>query len=538
VEVSAVLHRRVALFLGLLSLLIPLEVANAQDVFGKSKGKGKREAVAEAAQSDAKPASTEPIKEVQKTTQHVITVDGTKIEYTATAGNLLLKDDEGKTKASIFFVAYTKNGVGDLSKRPIMFVFNGGPGSSAVWLHLGAFGPRRVLVGKAGEPLPPPYRLVDNENTLLDQTDLVFIDPVSTGYSRPGPGQAAKQFHGVQGDIQSVGDFIQLYASRYQRWGSPKFVAGESYGTTRAAGLSSYLQDQNGLNLNGVILISTVLNHATLRFDEGNDLPYPLFLPTYTATAWYHKKLPSDLQMDRARTLKEVEEFALGPYTAALMKGNKLRPEERQEIVHKLVRYTGLSEDFVRRANLRIQIGRFTEELLRDRNMVVGRYDSRYKGLDLDALSPRAGYDPSYTAVQGAFTATLNQYLEQELHYKSDRTYEILTGRVQPWDYGNAKNRYLNVATSLEQAMVKNPYLRVFQANGYYDLATPFFATEYTFNHMEPAQALAGRVAMGYYEAGHMMYLHGPSHHKLKRDLTDFIQAAVHETPVTDAVGR
>ncbi len=532
------LHRRVALLLGLLYLLIPLAALNAQDVYRKGGGKGaKRDVPTETAKEEAKPASTTPIKEVIKTTQHVMTVDGTKIEYTATAGNMLVKDEEDRTKASMFFVAYTRNGMNP-SNRPIMFVFNGGPGSSAVWLHLGAFGPKRVMLGKGGEPLPPPYRLVDNEETLLDQADLVFIDPVSTGYSRPGPGQQAKQFHGVQGDIQSVGDFIQLYASRYQRWSSPKFVAGESYGTTRAAGLSGYLQDRAGMNLNGIILLSTVLNHQTLRFDEGNDLPYVLFLPTYTATAWYHKKLPADLLMDRARTLKEVEEFAVGPYTTALMKGNKLSADERQEIVHKLARYTGLSEDFVRRANLRIQMGRFGGELLRDRNMVVGRYDSRYKGLELDPLSTRADYDPSYTAVQGAFTATLNQYLEQELHYKSDIPYEILTGRVQPWDYGNARNRYLNVATTLEQAMVKNPYLRVFQANGYYDLATPFFATEYTFNHMEPAQALTGRVTMGYYEAGHMMYLHGPSHHKLKRDLTDFIQTAVHETPVAGTVGR
>jgi carboxypeptidase C (cathepsin A) len=501
VEVSAVLHRRVALLFGLLYLLVPLAVANAQEVYPKYEGKGgkggKRAALQEPAKEEAKPVSTAPIKEVIKSTQQQLTVSGQNLQYTATAGNMLIKDEDDKTKASMFFVAYTRNGIDDLSKRPIMFVFNGGPGSSAVWLHLGAFGPWRVQLGKGGEPLPPPYRLVANDETLLDQTDLVFIDPVSTGYSRPGPGQQAKQFHGVQGDIQSVGDFIQLYTSRYQRWGSPKFIAGESYGTTRAAGLSGYLQERAGMNLNGVILISTVLNHQTLRFDEGNDLPYVLFLPTYTASAWYHKKLPPDLQMDRARTLREVAEFALGAYTTALMKGNKLSAGERQETVHKLARYTGLSEDFIRRANLRIQISRFTEELLRDQNMVVGRYDSRYKGLDLDPLSPRAGYDPSYTAVQGAFTATLNQYLEQDLKYKSDIPYEILTGRVQPWDYGNARNRYLNVATTLEQALVKNPYLRVFQANGYYDLATPFFATEYTFNHMEPAQALTGRVTMG-----------------------------------------
>jgi len=486
---------------------------------------------------DAKAAKTDDLKEFLSETKHAIMVGGSKLEYTATAGNLLLKDEEGKVKASMFFVAYTRY-ARDQNKRPITFVFNGGPGSSAVWLHLGALGPKRVLIGEAGEPLPPPYRLVDNEATLLDVSDLVFIDPVSTGYSRPAPGRAAKEFHGVQEDIQSVGDFIRLYTTRFQRWGSPKFVAGESYGTTRAAGLSGYLQDNAGMNLNGIILISTVLNFQTLRFDEGNDLPYIAYLPTYTATAWYHKKLPADLQMDRARTLKEVEEFALSAYTTALMKGNKLAAEERQEIVRKLSRYTGLSEAFVKRANLRIPIFRFTEELLHDQGLIVGRYDSRYKGLELDPPSGRPGYDPSYAAVQGAYTATLNEYVRHDLHYESDVPYEILSGRVQPWDYGNARNRYLNVAVTLQQAMVKNRYLRVFQANGYYDLATPYFATEYTFNHMEPVQALAGRVTMSYYEAGHMMYLHRASHHKLKRDLADFFQATLREMPAPDGVGR
>ncbi|HEV3444598.1 MAG TPA: hypothetical protein VG099_08150, partial [Gemmataceae bacterium] len=362
------LRQRTTLLLTLLYLGISWASAPAQEPFRKAEGKAaKREALKETAKADAKPASSEPMKEVQVTTPHSITLEGVKLEYTATAGNLLVKDEEGKVKASMFFIAYNRSGIKDVDKRPIAFVFNGGPGSSAVWLHLGAFGPKRVQIGDTGEPLPPPYRLVDNEATLLDQTDLVFIDPVSTGYSRPGPGEAAKQFHGVQGDIQSVGDFIRLYTTRFERWGSPKFVAGESYGTTRAAGLAGYLQDSAGLNLNGIILVSTVLNFQTLRFDEGNDLPYVLFLPTYTATAWYHKKLPADLMMDRARTLREVEEFALGAYTTALMKGHKLQADERSEIVRKLARYTGLSEDFVRRANLRIPIFRFTEELLRDR---------------------------------------------------------------------------------------------------------------------------------------------------------------------------
>jgi carboxypeptidase C (cathepsin A) len=486
----------------------------------------------------AKPAKLQELKEVISTTRHAITVNGQKLEYTATAGNLLLKEEDGKVKASVFFIAYARAGVTDLSTRPVTFAFNGGPGSSSVWLHLGALGPKRVLVSAEGEPLPPPYRLVDNEFTILDQTDLVFIDPVTTGYSRPAPGQSGKQFHGVQEDVQSVGEFIRLYTTRFQRWSSPKFLAGESYGTTRAAGLAGYLQDQQGMNLNGIILISSVLNFQTVRFDEGNDLPYSLFLPTYTATAWYHKRLPDDLMMDRARTLREVERFALSEYAQALLKGNKLPADERQQIVHKLARYTGLGEDFVQRANLRIEISSFTKELLRDRHLVVGRFDSRYKGADLNAVSSRPGYDPSYAAVLGPYTATLNQYLRHELRYESDLPYEILTGRVQPWDYGPAKNRYLNVAATLEQAMVKNRYLRVFQANGYYDLATPYFATEYTFNHLGADAALTARVTMGYYDAGHMMYVHRPSLQKLKRDLAAFIQSGLRETPSANGAVR
>jgi carboxypeptidase C (cathepsin A) len=486
----------------------------------------------------AKPTKLADLKEVLSETRHTITINGQKLEYKATAGNLLLKDEDGKTRASIFFVAYTRTGVMDVRKRPVTFTFNGGPGSSSVWLHLGAFGPKSVLTGENGEPLPPPYRLVDNQYTLLDQTDLVFIDPVTTGYSRPGPGQNSKQFHGVQEDVQSVGDFIRLYTTRFERWGSPLFLAGESYGTTRAAGLAGYLQDRHGMNLNGIVLVSSVLNFQTIRFDEGNDLPYVLYLPTYTATAWYHKKLPADLQADRPAALREAEQFALGGYATALMKGTRLSSEERQQTARKLARVMGLSEEFVQRSNLRVPIYRFTQELLRDRRLVVGRYDSRYKGADLDPASDHANYDPSYAAVQGLFTATLNQYLRSELRYESELPYEILTSKVQPWDYGSAKNRYLNVAPTLEKALVQNRYLRVFQANGYYDLATPYLATEYTFNHLGSDAALAGRVTMSYYDAGHMMYVHRPSHQKLKRDLAAFYQAALRETASADGVGR
>ncbi len=459
-------------------------------------------------------------------TQHSLTVGGVKVDYKATAGTLALKDEEGKPTANLFFIAYTRTGA-EPAKRPITFTFNGGPGSSSVWLHMGAFGPKRMRTHEDGSPLPPPTRLVDNENSLLDVTDLVFIDPVTTGFSRPATGQDAKQFHGVEGDLRSVGEFIRLYVTRYDRWASPKFVAGESYGTTRAAGLSRHLQDQLGMNLNGIVLISTILNFQTARFDEGNDLPFALFLPTYTATAWYHKKLSPELQTDLRKTLSEVEAFAQGDYSTALLKGNKLGTDELASVRRRLARYTGLSEDYVARSNLRISIQRFTKELLRDERRTVGRFDSRFKGTDLDAVGEQGEYDPSYAVVQGAYTAAFHQHLRDNLKYESDLPYEILTGRVQPWDFGEARNRYLNVAPRLRQALAKNHDLRVFVANGYYDLATPYFATEYTFNHLGLEPAPGDRVTMAYYEAGHMMYVKASEHQKLKKDVARFIQAAV-----------
>lgn len=500
-----------ALVFAILTALVP--GAHAQDE--KPKSESKPEAKADA------------VKETLSETDHAVTVGGAKLDYRATAGNLVLKDEEGKSKASLFFVAYTKTGVKDLRGRPLTFAFNGGPGSSSVWLHLGVLGPRRVLVGDVGEDVAPPYRLTDNESTLLDQTDLVFIDPVSTGYSRAVPAQNAKQYHGVQEDVQSVAEFIRLYVTRFHRWDSPKFLAGESYGTTRAANLVGYLQNQLGMNCNGVVLVSAVLNFQTIRFDEGNELPYALFLPTYTATAWYHKKLPAELQADLRATLREVEHFARGEYVLALMKGDRLTDPERKALAQKLARYTGLGEDYVLRTNLRLEISRFNKELLRKEGLTVGRFDSRFTGADADAAGERPEYDPSYVAVQGPYTATLNQYLRSELHYENNLPYEILTGRVQPWDYGNARNRYLNVSEPLRQALLKNRSLRVFVANGLYDLATPYFATDYTMDHLGLAPALGEHITMEYYEAGHMMYVHKPSLRKLKKDLAAFYQACL-----------
>ena len=460
--------------------------------------------------------------------KHTIKIGGQEIKYTATAGTILLKLEDGTPKASVFYIAYTKDDVSDTAKRPVTFTFNGGPGSASIWLHLGAFGPRRVEMGDAGALLPPPYKLVDNESSLLDLTDLVFIDPVSTGYSRAVPGEALKQFHGIQQDIESVGDFIRLYATRNKRWSSPKFLAGESYGTTRAAGLSGYLQQRYGLYLNGIILISSILNFQTAEFDTGNDLPYVLYLPTYTAIAWYHKKLPADLQSGGLqKAVDESRNFAAHEYTDALMSGDNLPAARRTDIAQKLSRLTGLPADYLMRSNLRIEIQRFDKELLRDQRRTVGRLDGRFVGIDEDAAGSRPDYDPSLAAIVGPYTATFHDYVRGDLKFESDLFYEYLTGRVRPWSFEPYENRYVNVAGTLRSAMTENPFLHVFVGKGYYDLATPFFAAEYTFDHLSLDDSLRPHLSGAYYEAGHMMYVHMPSLAKLKKDLAQFMQASM-----------
>ena len=467
-------------------------------------------------------------------TQHSVTIDQKEIHYTVTAGTIVLKEEQEKgsksdgekAKASVFFVAYTLDNTGDTAKRPITFSFNGGPGSSSVWLHLGVLGPRCVETDQQGNLLQPPYRLIENQYSVLDQTDLVFIDPISTGFSRVVQGEEAKQFHGFNKDIESIGDFIRLYTTRYQRWISPKFLIGESYGTTRAAGLSGYLQERHGLYLNGIMLISSVLDFQTIRFMNGNDLPYILYLPSFTATAWYHNLLDAELQVDLHQTLKEVEAFAVGEYNLALMKGTDLPEDERQEITQKLVRYTGLPIDYIERTDLRVSIMRFCKEILRAQGKTVGRFDSRFTGLDRDSVGERFEYDPSYTNILGPYTATLNDYLRSQLKFESDLSYEILTDRVHPWNYDTHQNQYVNVTDILRKAMTTNSYLKVFVASGYYDLATPYMATQYTFNHLGLDKSLQQNVSMSFYEAGHMMYVHQQSLIQLKKDLSCFIQLA------------
>jgi carboxypeptidase C (cathepsin A) len=479
------------------------------------------------------------------TTHHKITIDGVELSYTATTGTMVLREEsekggdaknefEGdKPKAEIFFIAYTLDRDESTPEaehrraRPVTFSFNGGPGSSSVWLHLGLLGPRRVEMGDAGELLPPPYRLVDNEHSLLDVTDLVFIDPVTTGYSRVVPGENPKQFHKFEKDISSVGDFIRLYTTRFNRWTSPKFLIGESYGTTRSAGLSGYLQERHGMYLNGIMLVSSILNFQTARFTPGNDLPFILFLPTYTATAWYHGRLDDDLQADLQVTLKQVEAFAIGEYSYALTKGDSLSESEYEQVVTKLARYTGMTPEYVRQTNLRLNIMRFTKELLRHERRTVGRLDSRFTGIDRDAAGETWEFDPSLAAITGPYTATLNDYVRTEMAFESDLPYEILTSRVFPWSYESYQNQYINVGETLRKAMTMNPFLKVLVANGYYDLATPYFATRYTFNHLDLDESLQDNYTMTFYEAGHMMYVHMPSLAQLKVDLADFLKGSV-----------
>jgi carboxypeptidase C (cathepsin A) len=480
----------------------------------------------------AKPAPTDNLS----ISQHSIKIGGREIAYTVTCGTMVLREEaekegasEGhKAKASVFFVAYTKQEVPDKAARPLTFSFNGGPGSSSVWLHLGLLGPKRVLMDEVGNPTPPPYRLVDNEYSLLDETDLVFIDPVSTGYSRVLEGEKAKDYHGFKKDIESVGDFIRLYTSRYGRWTSPKFLIGESYGTTRAAGLSGYLQERHGMYLNGIMLVSSILHFQTVMFSPGNDLPHILYLPTFAATAWYHKQLSPAMQKKPIRKfLDEVEAFAADEYTVALMKGAKLSAAEQKSIAQKLSSYTGLSVEYLERTNLRPEIMRFTKELLRDQRRTVGRLDSRFTGTDRDAAGETFEYDPSYATIQGPYTATLNQYVREDLGYESDLPYEILSGLYSSWSYKEFENSYVNVATTLRKAINMNPHLKVYVGSGYYDMATPYFATDYTMSHLGLEPHLQPNIQTHYYEAGHMYYVHLPSLKQCKKDLAAFLRSAL-----------
>ena len=472
---------------------------------------------------EEKPA---PPPDRESVTEHTARIGEQTVAYRAVAGTTTLRSEEGEPKASLFSIAYARTDVGEAAERPLTFVFNGGPGSSSTWLHLGMLGPRRVDLPDRPTPPLPPYGLVDNDASLLDVSDLVFIDPVSTGYSRAAAGQEVRQFHGFREDLESVGEFIRLYTTRTGRWKSPKFVVGESYGTTRAAGLAHHMQERHGMYLNGVGLISAVLLFQASLPAPGNDLPYALLLPTYAATAWYHGRLGG-----RAGSLgeltQEVEEFALTEYASLLLRGSRAPASARAATLERLAGYTGLSESFLDACDLRVTPARFFKELLRSERRTVGRLDSRFTGIDADAAGEAAEYDPSFAIIQPPFTAAVNAYLRGELRFESDLPYEVLNPeRVRPWNFGDdASNKYLDVASMLRQAMSRNRDLKVLLASGYFDLATPFAAAEWTLDHMGLDPSLAANVRKMRYEAGHMMYIHPPSRHLLAEDLRALVCA-------------
>jgi carboxypeptidase C (cathepsin A) len=488
-------------------------------------------------------------------TDHTVTLPGGRIlSYKAIAGYLLIRDNKpgaepqkdpakenepdqfdpskGKPKAQIFFVAYLLNGFDDPASRPVTFAFNGGPGSSSVWLHLGGIGPRRVLLTDRGEALPPPAKIVDNESTWLDKTDLVFIDPVSTGFSRPIRGEDPKQFYGYKQDLASIGDFIRLWTTRYGRWSSPKFILGESYGTTRAAGLSQYLQDRYGMYVNGIALISSVLNFQTLEFESGNDVPYPLYLPSYTAAAWYHRRLPADLQqLPLNDVLTQAESFASGDYLLTVARGDAITQTDLTRISEQLARFTGLDPGYLKQLNLRESSDRFAGDLLKDQNRSIGRYDTRFTGIRIHPGTNDDEFDPSDEAVNGPFAGAFNDYVRRELKFETDLPYETIID-INPWTL--AENKYLDVAAALKEAMSRNPYLKIWVCCGYYDLATPFYAALSVVRGMNLDPSIRDNIQFTYYESGHMVYIEQGSRERLRNDMDAFVTATLSVKPINN----
>ncbi|MBE1576163.1 peptidase S10 [Amycolatopsis roodepoortensis] len=465
------------------------------------------------------------------TTKHTLTLKRKKLAYTAQTGRIVLRKEvitdgksEGyKAKAEVFVTSYTLDDA-EPGSRPVTFAFNGGPGSASVWLHMGLLGPRRVLSGDVDDPVAPPYGLTDNQETLLAHSDLVFIDPVSTGYSRAVDGEAAKEYHGYTADIESIGEVIRLWVSRKQRWLSPKFLAGESYGTLRAAGLASHLQERHGMYLNGLLLISSVLDLGTLRFTEGNDLPYSLYVPTYAAIAHYHG-LHGDRPLDDV--LADAEDFAAKELPWALARGARLSTQDRAEAVATLASLTGLSESYVDRVNLRIEHVRYFTELLRDKGLVVGRMDGRFTTWEPDGGREHMSDDPSISRIIGAYTGGLNHYVRAELGYENDLPYEVLSTDVfKAWSYSDFEGRSVSSVDSLASAMRANPHLRVHVAFGHYDGATPYFASEHVLARLQIPEELRENIDTAYYPAGHMMYVHEESRVRQAKDLAKFIKTA------------
>lgn len=467
-----------------------------------------------------------PMKSV---TKHSIVINGKTINYTATAGAVILKNEKDSSVAFFGYTAYTKDGENDVTKRPLTFSYNGGPGSASMWLHMGIMGPKRVVVNDPMDNPPPPYKVEDNPNSLIDVTDVVMIDPVGTGLSHAIGKLKNKDFWGVDPDIKSVSEFIQQYITENDRWNSPKFLLGESYGTMRSAGVVDYLQENLNITMNGIVLVSNVLDLRTLTFQNGDDLSYILHLPSYAATAWFHNKIankPADFQS----FLTEVRDFALNDYAAALAKGDRLADAERENVLNKLSAFTGLSKEFISKANLRVNEPQFTQELLRDQHLTVGRLDSRYKGINQDLLSEYSSFDPQSTSISAAYVAAFMNYYYGDLKVDKKYQYHVnaygAEGFDWNWKHGGgpgADPTTPNTAVDLARAMSRNPNLKVLVLNGYYDLATPFFASEYTFDHLYLEKRLKQNVAFKYYNAGHMMYIEQGSASAFKKDVAGFI---------------
>jgi len=470
-----------------------------------------------------------PPKEEKSVTHHSILIGNKKINYTATAGTLIIKDDDDSAIASIGYFAYTLDDIKDPSTRPIAFSYNGGPGSSSIWLHMGALGPKHIETTDAGYTPPPPYKTADNEYSIIDKTDIVMIDPVGTGFSKAVGSAKDKDFWGVDQDISSLSKFIKKYVSENNRWNSPKYLIGESYGTTRSAGIVDYLQTNENMAFNGVILISLALDISAIFDVAGSERQYPMFVPSYSAISWYHHLLPD--QPERLEPLlNKAREFAFGEYKHALMLGDNLPDSERDVIAEKLHEFTGLSTDYIKMSNLRIEEGKYTQEIMREHDLTTGRLDARYTGTSFDPLAEMAEYDPLMPAIAPAFTAGFLHYIHNDLKFGIGKDYIVMSNKAYPdWDWKHkapAKGEgqwFANTGPDLSHAMIYNPDLKVIVLQGIYDLATPLLASEYMVSHLSLEKELQSNISIKYYEAGHMMYLHIPALKKMKEDVGEFI---------------
>lgn len=462
-------------------------------------------------------------------TGHSIVLNGQTLAYDAVVGSVILRDDEEKATGELFYTAYMRTNGSEASRRPIIFAYNGGPGSASFWLHMGIMGPRRVVTPNVGQQAPPPYPLVDNQHTLLDIADIVMIDPVGTGFSRPAPGTEGSEFWGLDEDARSLTQFIRRFLSEYERWNSPRYLLGESYGTTRSAVLSRHLQNAN-IDLNGIVLVSAVLDFNTIIFQEGVDISYVVNLPAYAVVAAYHDALPGGRPADLEAFKTEVEQWALTDYATALLAGSSLDPAERQRVVEQMHRYTGLDPDFIDRADLRVSAPEFEKELMRDQGMVLGRLDARFQGPTGDRLETTPDFDPQSTAISSAYTSVFNEYVRQELGYDGDREY-VPSGMARGWNWsrgggggGFGFGGIPNVATDLAEAIRRNPRLEVLLVNGIYDLATPYFAAVWTMDHMGLPPELRDNIARADFAAGHMMYVEESLLDQWRETLEAFIE--------------